>query len=333
MFVCACLLCALTIVETTTLNIEGHVGKNITANCVNWNVGTNVKYKAKYICDSPCTKDKHIITKAEYGQTKKKNRIELTNGGDSLYVTFFNLERSDTQKYYCGVEILGFDALIEVNLKVIDDPVTVTVRSYADLKSSTVPTTNLEIITELSDSNTTLDTTPTASASRGSRSVLYLTVGVIIILTTLIVLWRVMRTARRQLKVVSSAGSPQEDAQVDVEYDEIRHDDPQTETEPVASTVSFSTATADVDPDSLYANYSYLHDTESDAVYSKDVSFTSASSFEVSLKGPCAESDLVYSVAQLPKGNIEQARVCEPTQFESIENDCLYSLAQLPQAS
>ncbi|XP_051802090.1 uncharacterized protein LOC127533352 [Acanthochromis polyacanthus] len=330
MYVSACLLCALIIVETTTLNITGRFGKNVTVNCENWNVWTYVKDNAKYICNSPCKEHKHIIIEAEYGQTKKKNRIELTNAGYSLYVTFFNLEMSDSGKFYCGVKRFGPDALIEVDLKVIDGPVTVTVRStvpFADFKSSTVPTTNLEMMTGLSDSYTDLDTTPIASASQGSGSVLYLTLSVIVILTTLIVLWRVMRTARRRLKVVSSAGSPQADAQMDAEYDQIRHDDPQTEAEPVASTASFSTATADVDPDSLYANYSYLQDTESDAEYSK------ASRFEVSLKGACAESDLVYSVAQLPERKIKQAGECEPTHSESTENDCLYSLAQLSQAS
>ncbi|XP_051802089.1 CMRF35-like molecule 1 [Acanthochromis polyacanthus] len=199
---------ALIIVETTTLNIKGRIGKNVTVHCENWNVWTYVEDNAKYICNSPCKEDKDIFMKAEYGQTKKKNRIELTNAGYSLYVTFFNLKMSDSRKFYCGVERNGPDAYIEVNLKVTDD-----------FKSSTVPTTNLEMMTGLSDSYTALDTTPIASASQGSGSVLYLTIGVIVILTTLIVLWRLVRTVRRKLNIVSGAGSPQEDAQVNVDPD------------------------------------------------------------------------------------------------------------------
>lgn len=97
----------------------------------------------------------------------------------------------------------------------------------------------------------------------------------------------------------------------DVEYDEIRPED--------------QTA-------SLYANFSYHQDTE------LDVSLNSASRYEVTSKGTCAESrvtdpqcDLVYSVAQLPKEQNEPTGQSESNQFE-IENDSLYSLAQLPQA-
>ncbi|XP_008281485.1 CMRF35-like molecule 1 [Stegastes partitus] len=213
----ACLLCVLMIVETETLTVVGHVGKNITAICRNQNFGGDVKSNDKYICKSPCKKDKHIIIKAKYKEAKKKDRIQLFNGPEGLYVTFINLKKSDAGKYYCGVDQTGPDSYIELNLKVIDGPTTavdtVTVVSAVSLdviRSSTIPTTELDIFTDLSDSYTTLCTTPTASASQGSGSGVYATIGVIAILTTLIILWRLMR---RQLKAVSSAASPQDDAQ------------------------------------------------------------------------------------------------------------------------
>uniref|UniRef100_A0A3Q1BNY6 Immunoglobulin domain-containing protein n=1 Tax=Amphiprion ocellaris TaxID=80972 RepID=A0A3Q1BNY6_AMPOC len=117
---CFFLLAALTIVEVKTLDIVGHVGKNVTVECSDWNVWTNVNFNVKYLCESPCSEDKHIIIKAEYGQTKNNNRIELTNRENGLFVTFTNLTMSDSRKYYCGVERYGHDSFIEVNLKVID---------------------------------------------------------------------------------------------------------------------------------------------------------------------------------------------------------------------
>uniref|UniRef100_A0A3P8S1J7 Immunoglobulin V-set domain-containing protein n=1 Tax=Amphiprion percula TaxID=161767 RepID=A0A3P8S1J7_AMPPE len=103
-----------------TLDIVGHVGKNVTVECSDWNVWTNVNFNVKYLCESPCSEDKHIIIKAEYGQTKNNNRIELTNRENGLFVTFTNLTMSDSRKYYCGVERYGHDSFIEVNLNITD---------------------------------------------------------------------------------------------------------------------------------------------------------------------------------------------------------------------
>lgn len=82
-----------------------------------------------------------------------------------------------------------------------------------------------------------------------------------------------------------------------------------------------STLYDSVDAGSLYANCSYHQDTELAAE-----------------RRACAVSrvtdlqcDLVYSVAQLPKEQIEPTGQSESNQ--SNENDCLYFMAQLPQAS
>lgn len=120
----------------------------------------------------------------------------------------------------------------------------------------------------------------------------------------------------------------------DVEYDNIRPEGQQTVIHPAGvSTARFPATNTDFDPDGLYANYSYHQRTRSaaDYNYSKDASLNSASISGVNSSGACAESrvtdaqcDLVYSVAQLPKEQIELTG--------DDENDLLYSLAQLPQA-
>lgn len=91
----------------------------------------------------------------------------------------------------------------------------------------------------------------------------------------------------------------------DVEYAEIRLEDDQTESPPVANVYT----------ESLYANYSCHQDAELAAEHGKcsqDVSLKSASRSEVNPKGICEEikvtdpeNDLVYSFAQLPKEQTE----------------------------
>ncbi|XP_074486776.1 uncharacterized protein LOC141764957 [Sebastes fasciatus] len=327
-----CLLSALSVVEMKILNINGRVGESVTFKCSDWGNRIDVTYNDKYFCDSPCTYDKHIITKAAFGKTTNKNRIELTNRAEGLFVTFTNLQKSDSKTYYCGVKrTVVRDPLIKVNLQVTDavssspktTPKTVLVvspLSFAVTSSSSMSSHSSDIITETSTSYTTLNTTtPSASATQGAGSVPYLVIGVVVVITILMVFLKIMsKMMKTKQKVVSSADTPQEDARGDVEYDEIRPED-------------------QADPDCLYANYSHHQDTElaaeSGNSYSNDVSLKSASRFEANSRGACAESRVIYSVAQLPEEQIEPTVQSEPNQSESYENDLLYSMAELPQAT
>ncbi|KAI3352321.1 hypothetical protein L3Q82_005288 [Scortum barcoo] len=102
-----------------TLDVSGRVGENVTVKCSGWKTWSDVKSNVKYLCESPCN-DKDIIVKAAYKKTEHKNRIELTNSADGLFVTFTNLQKSDAKKYQCRVERVGHDSFIEVNLQVTD---------------------------------------------------------------------------------------------------------------------------------------------------------------------------------------------------------------------
>ncbi|XP_069023091.1 uncharacterized protein [Embiotoca jacksoni] len=203
--------------------------------------------------------------------------------------------------------------------------------SFTVINSFTMSSSNLDNINNLTAPDATM-----------AGSVLYLSIGAILIfITTLIILFKFMRTVQRQKKVVSSADFPQEDAQLDFEYDEIRLEDQQTQSQLAAvSTARFSKANTDVDRDSLYANYSYLQEADLAADGNNKFSSISASCYEVIPKGACAESkvrdlldDTTYSVAQLSKGETEDTEQSELTPLKSHEDGAMYSLAQPPQAS
>ncbi|XP_026158228.1 uncharacterized protein LOC113127722 isoform X2 [Mastacembelus armatus] len=134
-----CLLSALTVVQMKSLHITGHVGKNVTISCSDWNSWTDVNSKVKYFCVSPCNY-KDIIVKAAPGESKKKDRIHVTNTNQYLNVTFTGLQISDSKQYYCGLEVFGLDTLIEVTLEVTNGPQTtaqtVTVKSAVSLAES-----------------------------------------------------------------------------------------------------------------------------------------------------------------------------------------------------
>ncbi|XP_035515506.1 CMRF35-like molecule 3 [Morone saxatilis] len=326
MYVYPCLLCALSVVVVKPLNIDGRVGTNVTFKCSDWNVWTDVKYHVKYLCDNPCSENKHIIVKAEYGKTVRKNRIELTNSAEGLFVTFIHLQKSDSKKYYCGVERFGSDPLIEVNLKVTDGkfmlPIFIffnttiknhcivgklictlslfsespknTPATFAVTNSSTVSSGSSASITVTSTSYIIHCTTTTAPATQGPGSVPYLIVGFILILTILIALLYLLRKmAKKQLgnhhtHYINSIATSE------VEYDEIRPENQQTACKPAGvSTLSFS-----ADPDSLYANYSSHQGTE---LAVSRVTFQ--------------QCDLVYSVVQLPSDQ------SQPNQSESNTNN------------
>ncbi|XP_047434871.1 uncharacterized protein LOC125004365 isoform X1 [Mugil cephalus] len=367
--VCVCLLSALSFVEVKTLSKEGHVGKDVIFKCSDWNAWTDVRQNAKYLCHSPCNENKHIIIKAEFGKTTSKDRIEITNTEEGLFVTFTNLKKSDSKKYYCGVERFGRDRFIELNLKVIEgkfmffifilikhylsnntnisgneqssilyimsllsaeppvrrtpsEPVTVAPSvSFAVTNTFTSSSPN-NISTEEPEVNTTSNVHMKSNelTEQGSGHLPYLIISFVAILVTLMVLMPLMK---RQHKVVSSANSPYQVAQEDDVYEEIDLEEHQTGRQPVAaSTHHFSAASAGLDPDSLYANATYLQDMSDKS--------------KVSRGAACAKSrdafhacETVYSFAQQPKKKTERNQNSQPTQFESHDNDFLYSLAQL----
>ncbi|XP_051282587.1 CMRF35-like molecule 5 isoform X5 [Dicentrarchus labrax] len=191
-YVYSCLLSALSVVVVKPLNIDGRIGTNVTFKCSDWNVWTDVKYNVKYLCADPCSR---VIIKAAFKETVRKNRIELTNSAEGLFVTFIHLRKSDSKKYYCAVERPGPDSYIEVNLKVIDESSTpkTTPKSFAVTKSSTVSSSSSDSITDLS---------PTAGNSLYWLLVLpFIIFGVLVLMLT-----------RKMMKKQPMVVTPPEDA-------------------------------------------------------------------------------------------------------------------------
>ncbi|XP_028262500.1 CMRF35-like molecule 9 isoform X2 [Parambassis ranga] len=340
-YLCVCLLSAVVDVQAK-INIKGSVGQNVTATCLGWNVWlSDVKTNDKYICRSPCTEQKHIITQAAYKKTKRKDRIEITNSDEGLFVTFFNLQKSESGTYYCGVERYGRDSFIEVNLKVTDaehskhrtPAVTVIV-------TPTVSSAVLTNITVSNGSNTVTDSPPTSYITTSALAmqqvdiIPYLIFGLLIISIALMVLLKHMRGAKRQQNITSFVHCPPEVAQNDAVYEEVGLNDQQSEGQPAAAV---STPSTDIDPDSLYANYFYQLPAKRHNRHSTNVSLIPTSSSDVDPKHACAEgNDVVYSLAQLPqlpKKESEYTGQCKPNDSHSIEYNDVYSLALLPQVT
>ncbi|XP_077936636.1 uncharacterized protein LOC120825576 isoform X2 [Gasterosteus aculeatus] len=295
-----CLLSGLSVVQMKPLNINRRVGESVKISCSDWNVWTDVTENVKYFCYSPCTEDHHIIIKAAYGKIENKNGIKLYNQGKTLFVTFSNLQKSDSKTYYCRAERFGPDSYIKVNLKVADapppspsmTPQTVTVVPTSSFtKSSTMSSNSSDVITDTSTSYTTLNTPPDAPA-QGS------------------------------VKVVSGAVTANRDAQQDAGYEEITLED-QTDPDALYSNYSYSRV-KDLPVE--------RRDGYSDALY-----LNQAAIFMDNSRGACRKSagtfDSVYSVVQHPKEQMNPSVQCERNQPESNEEDFIYSLAQQPRAT
>ncbi|XP_026216087.1 uncharacterized protein LOC113162253 isoform X2 [Anabas testudineus] len=299
-----CLFSALT-VEMKILSVTGHVGENVTFKCSGWGSWTGVESNVKYFCESPCTQNKHVIIKVESGQNKLEDRISLNNTGDVLSVTIMELQKSDSKTYYCGVEKrFSRDLYIEVDLKVEEVVSAVTVTATESTTSLSSP--------DMSTSFITLHTTETTeSETQGLGTPLFLIIVLTVIVTILVVLAWLIRKMRKENQLLMRTDSQEKHAQQDIEYDQINLQDDQIESLAVA--------------DCLYANYS-SH---------KGTVHGECSTSEVVQKGVCtdrrvknAQSDLVYSFAQLHKEQTEAGGQCESNAPVS-----LYCLVQQPQAT
>ncbi|XP_077936642.1 uncharacterized protein LOC120825486 isoform X6 [Gasterosteus aculeatus] len=149
-----------------------------------------------------------------------------------MFVTFKDLQKSDSKTYYCGVDRFGIlDAYIKVFLEVTDAPspspsmtpetvIVFTTSSFAVTKSSTMSSNSSDVITDMSTSYTTLNTTtPAAQGSVGY--VLYLVIGVVVIIILMVSLKLVNKMNKQRLNVVSGADAANRDAQEGAGPDEV----------------------------------------------------------------------------------------------------------------
>ncbi|XP_029950956.1 CMRF35-like molecule 5 [Salarias fasciatus] len=334
-----CLLSVLSIViKTKTISVTGRVGSNVTFQCSDWKTRFDITSHDKYLCENTCKYGKDVILTAAFKKTAQKNRIQISNKGESLFVTFTDLKMSDSKTYYCGVSWTVLrDDYIKVNLTVIravQKPAE-TVSVGSTVSPAVINSSNMSQ-SDLGDANTffvtssTLCITTERPETQGAGMIPYLTVGLIFAITTLMLLLTFMRTVMRKKKAdLDLTHQPQVDAQTGAEYCEIRLEDQQTECQ---SAAHFSTNS---NPNSLYANYSHLRDPELEAdCKNKHDSSISSRPSKVRRKGSCAESratnlDMIYCVPQFPR-DAEQHEI-SPTGNRG--NDCVYSLVQFSQTA
>ena len=106
---------AATWTEGAIKNVEGFEGGNVSFQCSH-----SLAWKShKYLCKDQCkeSKDKLVTVKSDgRAESGRITLVDLRNG--VFNVTFRELQLSDSGKYWCGVDRLGFDTFIQVNLTV-----------------------------------------------------------------------------------------------------------------------------------------------------------------------------------------------------------------------
>ncbi|XP_034044189.1 CMRF35-like molecule 3 [Thalassophryne amazonica] len=97
------------------LTVESFEGEDISFQCTHVNAQNN----RKYLCKDPCTHPDHIQIIVNPGERETAGKITLVDLWNGAFtVTFSQLHRSDSGRYWCGVERTGFDTFHEVYLVV-----------------------------------------------------------------------------------------------------------------------------------------------------------------------------------------------------------------------
>ncbi|KAI4904935.1 hypothetical protein NFI96_022321 [Prochilodus magdalenae] len=101
------------------LQLKGTVNEPISISCHHSWASTNIKYFCTWRC-----KDRDVLIRSKgVGTIAKKGRYSLQDRGEGrITVTIAGLKKSDTGRYWCGVERSGLDTFEEVSLKVLDGP-------------------------------------------------------------------------------------------------------------------------------------------------------------------------------------------------------------------
>ena len=100
------------------ISVEGTEGSDVSFTCSHGNARSN----NKYLCREPCTDDHDIIVTVTAGGTAKEGRISLKDSGSGDFtVTFSQLQKADSGRYWCGVERnAAVDTFYEVQLTVLN---------------------------------------------------------------------------------------------------------------------------------------------------------------------------------------------------------------------
>ncbi|XP_048869038.1 CMRF35-like molecule 9 isoform X2 [Brienomyrus brachyistius] len=117
LIVAICLLSAGCWVVSGVVRVSGYEGQRVTIRCSHGNAGSN----SKYFCLGHCS-SKDILVKTVEGHIyQQKGRFSLyDNRSGTFTVTITGLRKTDTGRYWCGVERTGADTYTEVHLRVTE---------------------------------------------------------------------------------------------------------------------------------------------------------------------------------------------------------------------
>ncbi|XP_018519953.1 CMRF35-like molecule 5 isoform X20 [Lates calcarifer] len=188
--------------ETDLINAETFIrtepeGGNMTVAC-------NFKLPGgkKIFCKNECKEDKDILIKTVKDRAQSgRYSIEYKEGtllvsSTLLYVTITQLTKSDSGRYWCGLERTGFlDGYDEIDLRVTDAPTTsipdCTLPPFStSLPSASTPTliqTTQSLTSSSSSSPETSKQPETSSAGSGFFLVLVTCVPVVVVVVLLVV--------------------------------------------------------------------------------------------------------------------------------------------------
>ncbi|XP_076003828.1 uncharacterized protein LOC142996697 [Genypterus blacodes] len=188
-----CLLCATWTVESD-FRVEGFEWGKVAFRCSH----SLASGYTKYLCRDPCTNTGHKLVSVEPGGRAKEGRITLVDSGNGVFnVTFTQLQKSDSGRYWCAVDRPGMDTYTKVYLsvkEVIMSQTTTTTRTYKEKQStasspSAEPTFQIYTTENISK---VLNWTDGSEESIRSGIVVYVTVGssavVVVVVLSLVAL-------------------------------------------------------------------------------------------------------------------------------------------------
>ncbi|XP_055014123.1 CMRF35-like molecule 3 isoform X2 [Boleophthalmus pectinirostris] len=201
--------CFLLAVNGTSISAKGSEGGTVSFRSFHKFAQDNLKY----FCIDPCTSEKHVLAKVTPRRSIVSDRITLLDHGDgSFTVTLSNLRRSDSGKYWCGVDRF-VDTFTPVYLQVTEGMSYNATTSIETTAITEVASTFGFIINSTEEtfqancSHKTEETTTTRTLQQEkeklSRFVLYLIMGAVAVLTVTIIGALCFRKLRPQVKVCS----------------------------------------------------------------------------------------------------------------------------------
>nr|XP_046263280.1 uncharacterized protein LOC124068839 [Scatophagus argus] len=199
-----CLLYA-TWTEGKRINIKGFRMGEVSFQCSH-----SVAWKNhKYFCKNPCNNEDILVT-VKSGEEARSERITLVDLGNGAFtVTFSQLQLADSGTYRCGVDRIGLDTFIDVQLTVEEAVETTTIIPGLS------PTWTYQYISNSAQSTFGMDSTPTdltaaSNCTSGGResfstgTVLFTSIGAFAVFTILVLAtcfrkWRKNSTPKPQV--------------------------------------------------------------------------------------------------------------------------------------